>query len=69
MRRELAEEKLLNDIADCAAADRDERILEGERCSIAVLGGIVQIGNTACGEVPDDESSNSAASARYRPYK
>src|SRR5271154_416380 len=55
MGRELAQEKFLNNIADCAAANCDERILKGQRRPIAILGGIVQIGNAACGEVSDDK--------------
>ncbi len=37
MGRELTKEKFLNDIADCASANCDQRILEGERRPVAIL--------------------------------
>src|ERR1700683_5107992 len=53
--RELAEEKLLNDIADGTPAYRDTHIFKGQRHPISTLRGIIQIGEAACGKISKNE--------------
>jgi hypothetical protein len=47
VRGQLMTEKLLKDIADRAGANSNECILEGEPHPVAILGGIIQVRNSA----------------------
>lgn len=51
---ELADEEFLKNIEDSVFANLDGRILEDQTCSIAIIAGIVEIGDCACAEASED---------------
>jgi hypothetical protein len=54
--RELAEEELLKDAVKCVACDAKEAVLEGQLCTVAVGGRVVEVGDGSGREVAEHVS-------------
>ena len=57
-RRELAEDKFLQDVDGSVCANFDERVLECQCGTIAITGGIVEIRNAPRGKASENVLSN-----------